>query len=1397
LKKTFIAAAMAVLLFLSTLSVVLVSSSLVLESSGRNRENAVSPQEGSYLPLVKTDPMKSRGNIGMSRMETVPSSPASFSRHLMCKDHDTSYNPINPTTIFSPSDSKAECLSTVSMDNKIEFRWYYRSDSSKSWDHYWDWSESPGPGSYYYWCAIYVSGDWPGSNYPRAWKVDVYLDDLYHFSEYFEVTDGGLSSHVTCEDVVDGNPVNTKSIFYKGTDTKVHHYIRLDHVAYFNDDNDHCHDGKTIWYAPSGGEYLTYTFYWSDYKDQNLEYDYWGWAYVGNDFISIDASTPTGAWTVEFYLDTYYHSGSIWYGPIATTQFEIREEGPNHPPVLSDGYIDGDGPWWGYTDTTFQFLVKYTDIDGDSAGTRDCWVYDYDQWWRFDMDHLAGNPIDGEWFTVFLTGFSCGTHSCYFYFTDIHGADPRYPETGYITFTAIEMGSDLYCLPAGSKLIDPTDPSTDGTKLLTSISLNGGGQTVTVSPGQAVSVSCTYQLWAPSNPTELDQLFFIYSWTPSWPPSSDYYHGVYHGMPGLYPGASGSDSFTLNAPSSYGTYYLYWCSGSHYSIPDAVNEYDQELTTSAHAKIMVGEPDIRVEPMNLDFTMPYQDTSSSTTQTGFNIISKSTNATSYGLSHRVVIGFWNSETVGSDIANRTITMLGGKIAKMDKVLNFTVVTVGDECEPFINKMLDHPFVRYVESDQITYTTFIPNDPRYSEQWGPAKIKAPSAWDLEKGENNIVLAIIDSGVDYNHEDLSDRFGALKGTDIVNGDNDPMPDPSIPYDDHGTHVAGIAAATINNGKGVAGIAQVTLLAVKVLNGRTGWVSDEAEGIRWAADNGADAISISIESDSLTVLRDACQYAWNQGIVTVAASGNGDTRGVRYPAAYETVVAVGAINQNDERCSYPSWGSNYGPELELVAPGYQILSTVLNNNYQSKSGTSMATPHVSGVAALILSNNPGLTNQQVRDILDNTADDLGDPGRDEYFGFGRVDTYEGVASAGGSKQITVYNDGNTDLHVVSIECDEPWLSTNSTSFVVTPGGSQMITVSVDSAGLGIGVYYGTSYIYSDDPDENPVTVTVTLDMIDATPPDAPIISSTTHPDESRWYSNNDPSLDWSVPPDVSGIKGYSYSLDHSSATIPNTIIDTTSNSVSFTDLADGEWWFHVRAVDNADNWGPADHFRIRIDTTAPSCSITHAPGSDSVFVEATDPLPGSGIYATYVRIDGGSWTEYLGAGPVEIPLSGTGSHSVEAYTVDNAHPANEESPLKNLTLHYLTVNTNPSGLNNAMGQGWYDHGSNAQITVDNASGYFFAYWYLDGQVDVPYSTDMSTIVTIDQPHNATAKFIAGDVDGDRDVDAYDLFEFSKAYGSYPSKPNWNPSCDFNRDNKVDASDLSDLSKNYGKTI
>jgi hypothetical protein len=248
---------------------------------------------------------------------------------MMCKDHDLNYNPIDPTTIFRPSDTKAECLTTVSINDTIEFRWYYRSNSSRDWVPCYNWStHAPTIGEYHYAGYLLIAGYWPGAYYPKAYKVDVYLDGTLSFSEFFEITNGGLNSPRICKDIdVNENPVDMKSRFTIGVDTKAYHYLRFDNIAYFNEELGCCHNFTTVWIQPDGSTYKIHSGRFVDYKNTNVTWSYWNFGHTIDDDIPINSSTPVGNWKVEVYLDLYY-SNNTWmrYGPIATTPFIIGSE---------------------------------------------------------------------------------------------------------------------------------------------------------------------------------------------------------------------------------------------------------------------------------------------------------------------------------------------------------------------------------------------------------------------------------------------------------------------------------------------------------------------------------------------------------------------------------------------------------------------------------------------------------------------------------------------------------------------------------------------------------------------------------------------------------------------------------------------------------------------------------------------------------------------------------------------------------------------------------------------------------------------------------------------------------------------------------------------------------------
>lgn len=308
-----------------------------------------------------------------------------------------------------------------------------------------------------------------------------------------------------------------------------------------------------------------------------------------------------------------------------------------------------------------------------------------------------------------------------------------------------------------------------------------------------------------------------------------------------------------------------------------------------------------------------------------------------------------------------------------------------------NPLYTEPHYMYLTNEKKLFKPDenIPNDLLFSRyQWNLPATETNRGWGLGKGSKNVVVAVVDTGVDLDHPDLKGQ--------ILSGHNVVKPSEK-PYDDvgHGTHVAGIISALVNNGKGVAGMTWYNkVMPVKVLDqSGSGTTYSVAEGIIWAADHGAKVINLSLGNYAQAeFLHDAIKYAYDKDVVLVAATGNDNTERPGYPAAYPEVFAVSATDSSMHRASF----SNYGDYVDVMAPGASIASTYPGNRYAALSGTSMASPHVSALAALVRSVNPDLTNKEVMDLMRSNVIDLGTPGHDKYFGYGQIDVYKTLKAA-----------------------------------------------------------------------------------------------------------------------------------------------------------------------------------------------------------------------------------------------------------------------------------------------------------------------------------------------------------------------------------------------------------------
>jgi hypothetical protein len=348
---------------------------------------------------------------------------------------------------------------------------------------------------------------------------------------------------------------------------------------------------------------------------------------------------------------------------------------------------------------------------------------------------------------------------------------------------------------------------------------------------------------------------------------------------------------------------------------------------------------------------------------------------------KVLIGFKHQPGLAEQ---SLVHRAGGRIKYTYHIIPAIAATVP---ETAISGLRRNPNVTCVELDGKVHPL------HETLPWGVNRIDAEVPHQLPNKGTGVKIAVIDSGIDYTHPDLDENY--MGGWDFVNDDPDPMDDHG-----HGTMVSGIIAGEAN-GIGVIGVApEAHLYALKVIpaEGYGTW-SDVIAALEWSVDNGMQVVSMSIggSQDPGELVKQACDTAYNAGLVLVAAAGNEGTRdgtgdNVIYPAKFDSVIAVAGTDPYDQRVSY----SSTGPDVELAAPTH-VATTELGGGYRTGTGTSAACPHVSGVAALVIASGVtdgdggyGVANE-VRVILGNTADDIGDPGRDPWYGYGLVDAEE----------------------------------------------------------------------------------------------------------------------------------------------------------------------------------------------------------------------------------------------------------------------------------------------------------------------------------------------------------------------------------------------------------------------
>jgi thermitase len=340
-----------------------------------------------------------------------------------------------------------------------------------------------------------------------------------------------------------------------------------------------------------------------------------------------------------------------------------------------------------------------------------------------------------------------------------------------------------------------------------------------------------------------------------------------------------------------------------------------------------------------------------------------------------------------------------------------VLTVTRDPAALARKLNRRASVAYAEPNFVLHTLATPNDPLYVDEYGlnnigqtggspDADIDAPEGWDLAglaafPNSGGVKVGIVDTGIDKTHPDLAGKAVGCatsynSGLAIVNG---------VCHDDngHGSHVSGTISANTNNATGVSGVAfnsPIVMCKALATAAGTGLTSDIANCINWVAGQGVKVISMSLGGGDNATLKAAVQKAYNNGngVLLVAAAGNDGDSTLNYPAAYPEVVSVAATDNRDHRASF----SNANADVEIAGPGVDVESTYTGGLYMTLSGTSMATPHVAGVAAVIADLNPTANAATLRSKLDAAVDDIGAAGRDQSFGFGRVNLCKAAGGA-----------------------------------------------------------------------------------------------------------------------------------------------------------------------------------------------------------------------------------------------------------------------------------------------------------------------------------------------------------------------------------------------------------------
>lgn len=440
-----------------------------------------------------------------------------------------------------------------------------------------------------------------------------------------------------------------------------------------------------------------------------------------------------------------------------------------------------------------------------------------------------------------------------------------------------------------------------------------------------------------------------------------------------------------------------------------------------------------------------------------------------------------------DIKEAKVLFPQSQLSRSSSLSQIVSVKYAKNIDPFFvsSKLKSNPDIDWAEPRFLYELQFTPNDPSYSQQYALTKISAPAAWDISQGDTNVVIGIVDTGVDWDHPDLNANiwrnwneipgngidddnngfiddfigwdFGGLNGTP----DNNPVEDRP----DHGTHVAGISSAVTNNGIGVASIGfKCKIMAVKAsrddLRNSQGQalIAYGYEGIIYAAENGADIINLSWGGSGYSIFsQQTINYATSLGALVVAACGNSNSSGYFYPAAYDNVLAVASTTQTDAKSSF----SNFGYYVDVSAPGSSIYNTWFNDTYATLSGTSMASPLTAGLAGLVKSHFPNYSPAQIGQVIRVTSDNINsiNPSYVDLLGKGRINAASALSQTNAKSVRGVsftFSDELGDNDGIFEPGEQITLSVNFINYL-SPVSSLTVTLTAQSSAVNVtnGIY------------------------------------------------------------------------------------------------------------------------------------------------------------------------------------------------------------------------------------------------------------------------------------------------------------------------------------------------------